>query len=121
MKNIKRIIIGSIVIACCASSMVFAKAGSYDSYYEMYGGVFSRWIKPKSKVTISITPSVGTSDCNMGVIWAEHRWYGWDGDEKFTSSVYPSTVSFKSKEKRKVWLRDYAGQYWAGDVTFAWD
>jgi hypothetical protein len=46
---------------------------------------------------------------------------GWDGPLKYTSSVKPGSVSFDSSEKRKVWLRNFAGVQWTGDVSFSWD
>ncbi len=57
----------------------------------------------------------------MGVIWAKKYWYGWDGPVKMTSSIKDSSVTFKTTEKRKVWLRNFTGIRWTGEVSFEWD
>ncbi|MFA9375507.1 MAG: hypothetical protein ACERKZ_02020 [Lachnotalea sp.] len=112
-KKIKqRTILGtilSITLIMASTLTVFAASGSYTSTYDMTGGVFSRYIQPKSKVTVSINPTQGSPDVKMGVIWAKKTALGWDGPLKYTSSVAAGSVSFDSSEKRKVWLRDFAG------------
>lgn len=72
-------------------------------------------------MTVQISPNVGAPDCNMGVIWAKKYWYGWDGPVKMTSSIKDSSVTFKTTEKRKVWLRNFTGIRWTGEVSFEWD
>ena len=57
----------------------------------------------------------------MGVIWAKKYWYGWDGPVKMTSSIKDRSVTFKTTEKRKVWLRNFTGIRWTGEVSFEWD
>ena len=97
MKRIKKRIVTTIIGGFCIFVIpmsVFAASGSYLSTYDMTGGVFSRYIQPKSIVTVHITPTQGTPDCSMGVIWAKKYWYGWDGPMESTSSVKESEVSF---------------------------
>ncbi len=121
MKKIKRIIASTAIITCFASTVIFAKAGGYSSTYDMTGGVFSEWIQPKSKCTINIKPTIGTPGQDIAVIWADRKWYGWDGTLKWTSSTEQGIVTFKSSNKRKVWLRNHTGHRWTGKVSFSWD
>jgi len=121
MKNFRKIFIISVALTCFLTTLVFAKAGSYSSTYEMKGGVFSRWIQPKSKCTITVTPKVGTNGVDMKIIWAHQTLFGWDGPYKNTSSTKKGSVSFKSNKKRKVWLRNPTGKVWKGNVSFKWD
>lgn len=110
----------AVTVMISTTIMAFA-SGSYSTTYDMTGGVFSKWIQPTSECKVTINPTKGTSNCDMGVVWAKKTWFGWDGDVKNVSSVSSSTVTFKSSEKRKVWLRNYAGTQWTGAVTFSWD
>ena len=121
MKNLIRTIIVTTLLVCLMGTIAFAKAGSYNSTYEMKGGVFSKWIQPKSKCTTTITPRVGTAGVNMTVVWAHYTILGWDGPCKTTSSTKKGTVTFKSNKKRKVWLRNPTGKMWKGNVSFKWD
>lgn len=109
-----------VLLITSTTLCVFA-AGSYTSTYDMTGGVFSKWIQPKSKCEITVNPTKGTAGQDMGIIWAHETWLGWDGSQKFVSSTTGGTVSFKSSNKRKVWLRNYTGNQWTGNVTFSWD
>lgn len=121
-KSKKSIMATTMGVVCCLliSMSVFASSGSYCSTYDMTGGVFSRYITPSSKVTVHISPIQGSPDCDMGVIWAKKYWYGWDGPMESTSSVKESDVSFSSSEKRKIWLRNFSGVRWTGNVSFSW-
>lgn len=121
MKKIKRVTIVLSMFICIFCITAFANAGSYTSTYEMTGGVFSKWIHPTSKCTITVYPKSGTDGQDMGVIWAKKTALGWDGKQKWTSSTQPGTVTFKSSKKRKVWLRNYTGFKWTGSVSFTWD
>lgn len=122
MKSLKKLGC-SFVCACCM--MLFAipvfAGGSYSSTYEMTGGVFSDWIDADSYITTHVDPWQGTSDANMGIILAQHHWYGWDGDEEFVSSTSPSTTTFDCSGRYKIWLRNYTGQTWSGSVDFSWE
>jgi hypothetical protein len=81
LKQVKKRTISKIIIVItmtlASTFTVFAASGSYSSTYDMTGGVFSKYITPKSKVTVFVSPTQGSSDCNMGVIWAKKQC--WDG------------------------------------------
>lgn len=99
-----------------------AKTHSYQSTYNMTGGVFSNsYYSPTSYITTTIRPKIGTSGCNMGIIWGKKYWYGWDGDIDYVSSTEGGSVTFNVNDKRRLWLRNFSGNRWTGNVTLTWD
>ncbi|HAU86077.1 MAG TPA: hypothetical protein DCW90_11445 [Lachnospiraceae bacterium] len=95
---------------------------TYISSYDMTGGVFSKsYYQPSSFIETTVIPEKGTDDCNMGIIWAKKYAYGWDGDIKYVSSTRGGTATFYTSDKRKIWLRDFAGTRWTGTVVLKWD
>ena len=99
---------------------VFA-AGSYSSTYDMKAGVFSRDITANKYIATTVNPTQGTSDCMMGVILATKYWYGWDGPIDYISSTTGGTVTHNCSGTYKIWLRNFSGNQWTGNVYFEWD
>ena len=77
----------ALAMTIVSTTTVFASAGSYQSTYDMTGGVFSKSIKPSSYVKTTIDPGIGIKDASIGVIWAKEYWYGWDGEVKYLDST----------------------------------
>ncbi len=64
------------IVLCCGimTMTVIASDKSYSSTYDMTGGVFSKYIKPKSYIKVNVVPKVGTEGCDMGVVLAQKNY-----------------------------------------------
>lgn len=124
MKTLKKAQMKSsilLVLICIivATSTVYAR-GSYNSTYNMTGGVFSRNISAKKYITTTIVPKDGTLDGSIGVILAKKHWYGWDGPIKNVNSATGGTVTHKCNGTYKIWLRNFTTMRVTGNVSFDW-
>lgn len=108
-KNILKIL---SVFACSVaiSTSVLVATKSYEFYYDMTGGVFSKELNPKSYVKVSVAPMEGLEDASIQVFWAKKDTFGWEADLKGeVNSMYGGSVKFKATAKKHVWLRQYTG------------
>ncbi len=124
MKKIKLRRLRRIIAAVCCmfllTGVAASAAGSYSSSYSMTGGVFSKAITATKSITTTVVPGQGTSGVQMGIIRAKKEWYGWDGPIQYVSSTAGGTVTFSCSGTYYIWLRNFAGSLWYGNVTFSW-
>lgn len=118
------------VFVFSSTVIAFASSGGYSSTYDMTGGVYSNNISlggDNASITVNISPTLGTYDCNMGIYVDKSYWYGWASPGTGTSSASVSSVVSSSTTfglftsgTYRVYLRDWAGTRWTGNCSFSW-
>lgn len=127
MKNFKKFLLRFLCCSflLCSAKVAFAASSSYSSSYDMTGGVFSgRSFDVNSYITTSISPKQGTVDVDMHIYKAEKAWYGdyVATDEIGTvSSTAGGSVTCYDTGTYKIYLRNYTGFQWYGNVSFRWE
>ena len=68
---------------------------------------------------ISISPDIGRSDCNMSIYTYTEHWYGKTRDKCIAdvSSISSSTTVSTYTGKYGIYLRNWSGFQWTGDLT----
>lgn len=71
-----------------------------------------------------VSPTKGTSDCEMGIYTASKNFLGvWSGADfiKNVSSVDNSKTKYTTKSNIDgIYFRDWAGQRWKGSFKVSW-
>lgn len=113
------------LIVLVSTSTVFAATSSYSGTYDMTGGIFvKKDFNVDSFCKINITPSIGTSNCNMGVYTAKNSFlWGWSACDFIAnvSSVSASSTTYRETGTYGIYFRDWAGQRWTGKFSISWD
>ncbi|SES97321.1 hypothetical protein [[Clostridium] polysaccharolyticum] len=123
-----------ILVLFLSSINILASAkGGYASTYEMTGGLFCRAMEIDKNCTlaVTITPTKGSSDCNMGIYLEKKSGKSWtaDYDEDSVSSTSGGTITFKISKTGtyRLYLRNYSnmssggtGTKWKGSIRVSW-
>ncbi|WP_336993078.1 hypothetical protein [Bacillus toyonensis] len=121
--NVKKKILGSLLIGCLALPTA-AMAASYSSTYDMTGGVYSSDISMAANrnVTVKTTPRVNDagSGAKIFLLLEENTWYGYAerGTSWNSASNVDTSTEMKTKSagKYRVYLRNKTGMRMAGSV-----
>ncbi len=121
------IILFTLTLIVLSTVVVFAASGSYNSSYDMTGGVYSQDILidgNNGKIVVNLIPTKGYNDHNIDVYLQKKGllgvWSGVTGNN--VSSVYNSTSTFSNLEKGtyRIYLRNWSGQQMTGKSTISW-
>lgn len=125
MKNKKlKAFIGAIAISIIGISSAYGAGWStYSTSYDMTGGIYTKkTFYIRKKMYIDINPTMGTSDCSMDIYKYTNHWYGTSRDECIAtvSSVKTSSTVSKYKGSYGIYLRNWSGSQWTGNLTITY-
>lgn len=122
-KTIKKFISTILVLVAIVSSgfaVNAAAANSYESTYEMYGGVTTRNMKVSKSgyIHASLYPTKGVANANITLYLLTSG--GSSVKSRSVSSEKNSTTKFINLDKNtyKIYMRNYTGQLMKGDCKF---
>lgn len=114
-----------LVLGMLVLMIVPVAAASHSGTYDMTGGIFYKQsFNSETEMLITIMPSTGTSDCNIGIYTAKKRFIlGWQDTDYINSvsSVSYSETRYTTKEAIDgIYFRNWSGNRWIGSFTVDW-
>ena len=104
----------------------FVFAASFNSTYDMTGGLFTRTFSPTSSkpiVTVQTWPDVGVYGQSMSVYLQKKNTFGYDdvSSGSLDSTVYDETsLKGNSKGTYRIYLRNWTGKKMSGDIPISY-
>ncbi|CAM3068983.1 hypothetical protein PASE110613_15220 [Paenibacillus sediminis] len=131
MSKLKKRIISSVVAIGTLISLtpfVFAASGTYNTSYDMTGGVYSKstWSPSgPSSFEFLMSPTIGVSGANIGIYLQKSGILGYsdvDSTQVSSTSFSDSTLHGSSAGTYRFYLRDWSGFQNTGDLTmkYSW-
>lgn len=113
------------VLLVLTVGFVYAGSGSYNSTYDMTGGVYSRTMSVGSNpsFTCNLYPAQGVYDAIIRVFLEYKEWYGYTSvASNDVSSTSSSSSNFTKSDSGtyRFYLRNYTGLQMTGDCSFSW-
>lgn len=120
-KKIKALI-GAILISMFSIVTAYGANywGSYNSTYDMKGGIFTKkTFDVDEKMIINIYPKVGREDCGFSIYTYENKWYGYSRDQLIAnvSSVNNSRTVSEYTGNYGIYIRNWSGFQCTGSIN----
>jgi hypothetical protein len=118
----------SVFALVSSTALVFAASGTYNTTYDMTGGVYSAttWTPTgNSTWKFQISPIIGVSGAGMTIYIEKSGFFGWStvDSANISSTLYSdSTLYSSSTSTHRFYLRDWSGFQNTGYITlkYSW-
>lgn len=120
MKKQFKALLAAIAFSIAGLTTVYGSGWTiYTSTYDMTGGIYTKQtFKVNEKMVVTINPVKGRLDCKIGIYKYTEHWYGNSRSEciETVSSVNSSSTTIKDKGTYGIYLRNYSGFQYNGDL-----
>lgn len=121
MKKKLKGLLGAIAFSMVGLTTAYGASWStYSSTYDMTGGIYTKQtFKVNERMIVSINPTKGRSDCNLGIYKYTEEWYGKSRSKciESVSSMNSSCTIINDKGTYGIYLRNYSGFQYKGNIA----
>jgi hypothetical protein len=128
--NIKNIVVSTLAVVAlfAATVLVFAQSGTYNTSYDMTGGVYTQqtWNASATPTfVVETTPSVGVEGAIIREFLQKNATFGWSdvASKDVSSQNYAkATLVGSDKGEYRIYFRNYSGFQMKGSIkiSYSW-